>query len=96
VVGRLISTPTDTGRPTASSLQIESSRATGAGKRTPIMFAPDIKVRGAAQGVKGFGVYQGACVALKGRNGGGGDFVVGEVLMVSLIYACGGNEEMFD
>lgn len=49
------------------------------------MFAPDIKVRGAAQGVKGFGVYQGACVALKGRNGGGGDFVVGEVLMVSLI-----------
>ena len=88
VVGRIISLPTDTGKPNASSLEIESSRAMGSGKRTPLVFAHDLKVRGAAPGAGGFGVFPGVIVALKGRNGGGGAFVVSEVLMVST--RCGG------
>jgi len=83
VVGRIISLPTDTGKPNASSLEIESSRAMGSGKRTSLVFAHDLKVRGAVPGTGGFGVFPGVVVALKGRNGGGGAFVVSEVLMVS-------------
>jgi len=60
----------------------------GAGKRTPLLFSNDVKVRGGTPGVKGFGVFQGGIVALKGKNGGGGAFVVDEVLMVSHISSC--------
>lgn len=54
----------------------------GAGRRVPLRFHPGVKVRGGSVGVKGFGVYAGALVALKGRNGGGGVFVVEELLLV--------------
>lgn len=52
------------------------------GKRTPLLFADDVKVRGGPPGLKGFGMFQGGMVALKGRNGGSGAFIVSEVLMV--------------
>ena len=87
-VGRILSPPTDTAKATATSLYLESSRLIGGGKRVSLRFlAPsELKVRGGAQGVKSFGLFPGCLVCVKGRNGGGGVFVVEEVLMV-----CGAN-----
>jgi hypothetical protein len=84
-VGRILSGQTDSAKVTASSLFLESSRLQGAGKRIGLRFAPGVKVRGGAPGVKGFGLFPGCLVCAKGRNGGGGVFVVEEVLMVSRI-----------
>ncbi|KAJ9107993.1 hypothetical protein QFC20_003679 [Naganishia adeliensis] len=82
VFGRIISTPTDTGKPTDLSLQLESSRAMGNGKRTPLRFSTNgVKVREGTPGVGGFGWFPGCLVGLKGRNGGGGSFEVDEVIM---------------
>lgn len=88
-VGRILSSQTDSAKVTASSLFLESSRLLGAGKRIGLRFAPDVKVRGGAPGVKGFGLFPGCLVCVKGRNGGGGIFVVEELLMVSAVWqAC--------
>lgn len=81
VVGRIISAATDSGKPTEGSLSLETSRALGDGKRTPIRFSPDVKVRGNAPGARGFGLFPGALMAFMGRNGGGGVFQVDEVLL---------------
>jgi DNA polymerase alpha subunit B len=48
-----------------------------------LRFGNGVKVRGGSPGVKGFGVFAGCLVGLKGRNGGGGVFVVEEVMLVS-------------
>jgi DNA polymerase alpha subunit B len=87
-VGRILSPPTDSAKATANSLYLESSRFIGAGKRVALRFAPpgSLKVRGGAPGTKGFGVFPGCLVCVKGRNGGGGVFVVDEVLMVNPSY----------
>ena len=81
-VGRILSTATDSSKVTANSLVLESSRLLGGGKRIGLRFATQLKVRGGAAGVKGFGLFPGCLVCVKGRNGGGGVFVVDEVLMV--------------
>jgi DNA polymerase alpha subunit B len=72
-------------------LYLESSRFLGSGKRVSLRFAPTgtLKVRGGAPGVKGFGVFPGCLVCVKGKNGGGGVFVVEEVLMVSRDFGFG-------
>ena len=62
-------------------LALESSRAMGSGKRVPLRFDPKFKVQSTEGGV---GLFPGAIVALKGRNGGGGSFVVSEVLAVCI------------
>ena len=82
-VGRILSPPTDNAKVNAGSLYLESSRLLGAGKRIGLKFKgpTELKVRGGAPGVKGFGVFPGCLVCVKGRNGGGGTFVVDEVLM---------------
>ena len=82
-VGRILSPPTDNAKVNAGSLYLESSRLLGAGKRIGLKFRPpgELKVRGGAPGVKSFGVFPGCLVCVKGRNGGGGAFVVDEVLM---------------
>ncbi|WWC66502.1 uncharacterized protein I206_100404 [Kwoniella pini CBS 10737] len=82
-VGRILSPPTDTSKATASSLFLESSRLLGAGKRIALRFAPagSLKVRGGPPGVKGFGLFPGCLACVKGRNGGGGVFVVDEILL---------------
>ena len=54
----------------------------GAGVRVPLRFAPDVKVRGGPKGQVSIGLFPGAIVALKGRNGGGGWFLVSEVMTV--------------
>ena len=85
-VGRILSPPTDNAKVYAGNLFLESSRLLGGGKRVALKFRPhgELKVRGGAPGVKGFGVFPGCLVCVKGRNGGGGAFVVEEVLMVSV------------
>ena len=54
----------------------------GSGVRVPLRFLPDVKVRGGPQGQSSIGLFPGAIVALKGRNGGGGWFSVSEVMTV--------------
>lgn len=57
----------------------------GSGVRVPIRFAPETKLRGGTKGVSGMSFFPGAIVALRGRNGGGGFFLVKELLSVRYI-----------
>ena len=83
-VGRILAPPTDTNKASVQSLYLESSRMLGSGKRIALRFVPgQTKLRGGPPGVQSFGVFPGALVGLKGRNGGGGFFAVDEVLLVS-------------
>jgi hypothetical protein len=54
----------------------------GSGVRVPIRFTPETKLRGGIKGVGGMSFFPGAIVALRGRNGGGGFFLVEELLSV--------------
>ena len=67
------------------SLMLESSRMMGSGARIPLRFDTDVKVRKGKQGSGGQGFFPGAIVAVKGKNGGGGSFLVTEILSVSAI-----------
>lgn len=66
-----------------TSVVLESSRMMGSGARIPIKFGPAVKVRGGPKGIGGVGLFPGAIVALHGKNGGGGWFLVDEILAVS-------------
>ena len=55
----------------------------GAGARVPLHFSPTVKLRGMNLGVSSITLFPGEIVALKGRNGGGGTFVVDEILGVN-------------
>ncbi|KAI1790115.1 DNA polymerase alpha, subunit B [Ganoderma leucocontextum] len=63
-----------------ASLMFESSRMMGSGSRIPLRFDPDVKVRKGKPGLGGQGFFPGAIVGLKGKNGGGGSFLVTEIL----------------
>ncbi|THH15359.1 hypothetical protein EW146_g5105 [Bondarzewia mesenterica] len=63
-----------------ASLCLESSRMMGSGVRVPLKFGPHVKVRSGLKGMSGFGLFPGAIVALKGKNGGGGWFLASEIL----------------
>jgi DNA polymerase alpha subunit B len=87
VVGRIVydvETSSGPAKLNESGLVLESSRALAMGARVALRFAPDAKVRGAAPGAGGLGFFPGAIVALKGKNGGGGWFLVSEMLSVSI------------
>ncbi|KAF4617164.1 hypothetical protein D9613_005990 [Agrocybe pediades] len=64
------------------AIMIESSRMLSTGTRASLVLDPTIKIRGAVKGCAGIGIYPGAIVALKGRNGGGGYFLATEVLAI--------------
>lgn len=64
------------------SLILEASRAHGDGLRVPLQLAPDLKIRGGYKGLGGVGLFPGAVVALKGRNGGGGYFIASDILAI--------------
>jgi DNA polymerase alpha subunit B len=83
-VGRILAPAGDGGKGSSGALFLESSRLLGAGKRTALRFE-GTKVRGGAPGVKGFGVFPGCLVCVRGKNGGGGAFVVDEVLLVGIL-----------
>ncbi|KII90842.1 hypothetical protein PLICRDRAFT_137336 [Plicaturopsis crispa FD-325 SS-3] len=63
-----------------ASLTLEASRMMGSGARVPLRFDSQVRVRGAPRGAGGVGLFPGAIVALKGKNGGGGSFAVSEIL----------------
>lgn len=65
---------------------IESSRAISNGARVPLRLDAALRIRGSVQGAGGTGLFPGAIVALKGKNGGGGYFLATEVLSVSWKY----------
>ena len=54
----------------------------GSGVRVPLKFVPDLKIRGGPKGQANVGLFPGAIVALKGRNGSGDWFSVSEVMAV--------------
>jgi DNA polymerase alpha subunit B len=56
----------------------------GSGARIPLKFDRLVKVKGGPKGVGGVGLFPGAIVGLRGKNGGGGWFLVEEILSVSL------------
>ncbi|KAH9854731.1 DNA polymerase alpha subunit B [Lenzites betulinus] len=63
-----------------ASLMLESSRMMGSGARILLRFDADVKLRQSVRNVGGQGLFPGAIVALKGKNGGGGSFSVTEFL----------------
>jgi DNA polymerase alpha subunit B len=65
-----------------ASLVLESSRMMGSGIRVSLRFDPGVKIRGNAERTEGIGLFPGAIVALRGKNGGGGWFLVNEILAV--------------
>lgn len=66
-----------------ASLSLESSRVMGSGARVPLRFDSQVKIRGGAKGAGGIGLFPGAIVALRGKNGGGGWFLANEILTVN-------------
>jgi hypothetical protein len=52
----------------------------------PLRLDSALRIRGSAHGAGGIGLFPGAIVALKGKNGGGGYFLATEVLSVSWKY----------
>lgn len=83
VVGQ-IHTDSD-GKLNDSSVHLQASRSMGAGSRTLLKFIPNVLVRGGAPGIAGTGLFRGAILGFKGKNGGGGCFLVEEILVVSLL-----------
>lgn len=86
VVGRIVASTEITGTSSPSklneaSIMLESSRMMGSGVRVPLRFNTPLKIHGSNR----VGFFPGAIVALRGRNGGGGWFLVSEVLPVSEI-----------
>lgn len=69
-------------------MTLESSRALGSGKRVPLKFDVNVRVRKAKKGAQGARFFSGAIVALRGRNGGGGWFLVNEILTVACLHPC--------
>lgn len=69
-----------------ASLVLESSRLSGSGARVLLKFHAGTKARGNKPGSAGTGFFPGAIVAFKGKNGGGGWFLVDEILAVSNVY----------
>ncbi|WVO24491.1 uncharacterized protein IAS62_005859 [Cryptococcus decagattii] len=85
-VGRILSNTTSSKSDKVAlknSFHLQSSRLIGAGKRIALELPEEkLQVRGGAPGVKGFSLYSGCLVCIKGRNGGGSKFVVEEILLL--------------
>ena len=72
---------------TDTSIHLETSRRFGSGERVQLRFDPDVVVRSSdddaiTTGEGGVGFFQGMIVGVKGRNAGGGYFIVSEILLV--------------
>ncbi|KAK7445460.1 DNA-directed DNA polymerase alpha subunit pol12 [Stygiomarasmius scandens] len=84
VVGRIVhdqENSSSTAKLTDANIAIESSRMLSNGARVPLRLEPGLKIRGCAQGAGGYGLFPGAIVGLKGRNGGGGWFSASEIIV---------------
>lgn len=68
----------------ANTIMLETSRMTGSGRRTPLRFTQDFQIRGAPSGTLK-SLFPGEIAAFRGKNGGGGLFLVEEVLPVPIL-----------
>jgi hypothetical protein len=66
-----------------ASIALESSRMMGSGERVPLRFDAFVRIRGGAKNAGAVGLFSGAIVALRGKNGGGGWFLANEILVVN-------------
>ncbi|KAI0766425.1 DNA polymerase alpha, subunit B [Trametes elegans] len=73
-----------------ASLVLESSRMMGSGARVPLKFDAGVQARRGPRGAGGQGFFPGAIVALKGNNGGGGAFLVTEILSLPPLESSSG------
>lgn len=88
IIGRLTQdSESASAKLTELTLTIESSRAVSNGARVPLRFDSALRIRGSVQGAGGIGLFPGAIVALKGKNGGGGYFLATEVLSMPPLKA---------
>lgn len=94
-VGR-ICPESDITKLTDKTTWLESSRMLGSGSRVLLQFNDDIKVRGAPKGSGGLGVFPGAMVGVRGRNGGGKVFSVSELIMVCCLLFFLESSDFFD
>jgi len=91
VVGRIVhdqENSSSTAKLTDANIAIESSRMLSNGVRVPLRLEPGLKIRGCAQGAGGYGLFPGAIVGLKGRNGGGGWFSASEIIVCPCQILC--------
>ncbi|KAG0139930.1 hypothetical protein CROQUDRAFT_665841 [Cronartium quercuum f. sp. fusiforme G11] len=78
-VGRICAETQDA-KITDKACWLETSRLGGYGKRVWLQFEDTMKVRGVGMSEGGVGLFPGAIVGVKGRNGGGTYFSVQEIL----------------
>ncbi|CAH7686099.1 DNA polymerase alpha/epsilon subunit B-domain-containing protein [Phakopsora pachyrhizi] len=65
---------------TEQSCWLETSRLRGHGRRIWLKWDNDLKARGVEAGEAGIGLFPGAIIGVRGRNGGGNYFSVNEIL----------------
>ncbi|KAF7297787.1 DNA polymerase alpha subunit B [Mycena kentingensis (nom. inval.)] len=85
VVGRIIhddDTAEDTSKLGENSIAIECSRNLASGARAPLRFDAQPKIRNGPKGSDAVTLFPGALVAMRGRNGGAGHFLVSEILLL--------------
>lgn len=83
VVGRIFpDVDVESGKLTEGSMFLESSRMLSGGSRIALKFDSALVIRNNIRGARSLGLFPGAIAALKGRNGGGGYFLVKEILTV--------------
>ncbi|CAK5284436.1 unnamed protein product [Mycena citricolor] len=85
VVGRIVHDDElveDTSKLADNAVALQCSHALGYGKRVPLRFDWDLKIRGGAQGSGSASLFPGAFACLRGKNGGGGYFQVSEILLL--------------
>ncbi|TFK40723.1 DNA polymerase alpha/epsilon subunit B-domain-containing protein [Crucibulum laeve] len=89
IVGRIVHDAelVFTSKLTEAALAIESSRMLSSGARIPLRLDVLLRMRGNAPGAGGFGLFPGAIVALRGKNGGGGYFLATEILAMPPLKA---------
>ena len=74
---------------TEGAIYLDTSRNITLDTRSRILlqFDPQLGLRGVTKGSGGLGIFPGALVALKGKNGSGNTFVVNEILSASVYMA---------
>ncbi|KAF5360776.1 hypothetical protein D9756_004854 [Leucocoprinus leucothites] len=84
IVGRIFQDIEIDSKLTESTVFIQSSRVHSGGSRTPVKFDPQLIIRNHIRGATGIGLFPGAIVVMKGRNGSEKYFLANEILALPL------------
>ncbi|KAH9472656.1 hypothetical protein Pst134EA_003261 [Puccinia striiformis f. sp. tritici] len=79
-----ICTETQESKLSDQSCWLETSRMIGHGRRIRLQWSDNLKVHGVGPNEEGIGLFPGAIVGLRGRNGGGTYFSVQEILSMPM------------